>query len=115
MGVIAIILGATIRAYAVWSLRHSFTLSVQTDSKQQLVSTGIYHYIRNPAYTGIILSMLGNTFCFRSLFSPFVVLIILLLCYGIRIRLEEKALYERFGDEFKNYCSKSWRLILFIG
>lgn len=114
VGMAAIILGATIRAYAVWSLKHSFTLSVQTGDGQNLVTTGIYRYIRNPAYAGTILSMLGNAFCFRSVFSPVLVLIILSLCYGIRIKVEEKALYECFGDEFKKYCSRSWRLIPLI-
>ena len=63
---------------------------------------------------GTILSMLGNAFCFRSVFSPFIVILILMICYGIRIKVEEKALHERFGKEFENYCLHSWRLIPFI-
>lgn len=114
IGVAFILIGTTLRAFAVWSLRHSFTLSVKTDGNQQLVTTGIYRYIRNPAYAGTMLSMLGNAFCFRSVFSPLIVLLILAVCYGIRIKVEEKALYERFGDEFRNYCFRSWRLIPLI-
>ena len=74
----------------------------------------VYRYIRNPAYAGTMLSMLGNAFCFRSAFSPFIVLLILAVCYGIRIKVEEKALYECFGEDFKNYCFRSWRLIPLI-
>lgn len=36
------------------------------------------------------------------------------LYYGIRIKVEEKALYECFGEDFKNYCFRSWRLIPLI-
>ena len=114
MGLAAILIGTTLRIYAVWSLRHTFTLSVKTGSNQQLVTTGVYRYIRNPAYAGTILSMLGNAFCFRSVFAPLVVLLLLAICYGIRIKVEEKALYERFGEDFKNYCFRTWRLIPLI-
>lgn len=113
-GIIFILIGTTLRAFAVWSLRHSFTLSVKTGESQQLVTTGVYKYIRNPAYAGTILSMLGTAFCFRSIFSPFIVILILMICYGIRITVEEKALHERFGKAFENYRLHSWRLIPFI-
>ncbi len=114
VGVALILIGTTLRAFAVWSLRHSFTLAVKTGNNQQLVTTGVYRYIRNPAYAGTMLSMLGNAFCFRSAFSPFIVLLILAVCYGIRIKVEEKALYECFGEDFKNYCFRSWKLIPLI-
>lgn len=113
-GIAFILVGTTLRAVAVWSLRYSFTLSVKTGGNQRLVTTGVYRYIRNPAYAGTMLSMLGNAFCFRSVFSPLLVLLILAICYGIRIKVEEKALYERFGEEFKNYCFRSWRLFPLI-
>ena len=114
VGIAFILVGTTLRAVAVWSLRHSFTLSVKTGGNQRLVTTGVYRYIRNPAYAGTMLSMLGNAFCFRYVFSPLLVLLILAICYGIRIKVEEKALYERFGEEFKNYCFRSWRLFPLI-
>ena len=113
-GLILILFGTTLRTYAVHSLKRSFTLSVKTGSNQNLVTTGIYRYIRNPAYTGTILSMLGTAFCFRSVFSPSIVLVICFICYGIRIKIEEKALQDRFGNEFTEYCSRSWRLVPFI-
>ena len=72
----------------------------------------------NTLYNGAvklgILNMLGNAFCFRSVFAPLVVLLLLAICYGIRIKVEEKALYERFGEDFKNYCFRTWRLIPLI-
>ena len=114
IGLAVILIGTTLRIYSVWCLRHAFTLSVKTRNNQQLVTTGVYRYIRNPAYAGTILSMLGNAFCFRSVFAPLVVLLILVICYGIRIKVEEKALYERFGEDFKNYCFRTWRLIPLI-
>lgn len=113
-GLFLIVAGATLRTYAVWSLKNSFTLSVKTSTEQQLLTTEVYRFIRNPAYAGTIASMVGNAFCFRSAFAPIIVIAICLLCYGIRIKIEEKALHDRFGNDFIKYCSQSWRLIPFL-
>ena len=114
LGLFLLVLGTTLRSWAVWTLKHSFTLSVKTNSSQSLVTMGVYRYIRNPAYVGTILCLLGTAFCFRSAIAPVLVLLICFVCYGIRIYIEEKALRLRFGSDFDNYCAHTWRLIPFI-
>ena len=114
LGLFLLVLGTTLRSWAVWTLKHSFTLSVKTNSSQSLVTMGVYRYIRNPAYVGTILCLLGTAFCFRSAIAPVLVLIICFVCYGIRIQIEERALRLRFGSDFDNYCAHTWRLIPFI-
>lgn len=114
LGLLLLIFGTTLRSYAVWKLKHAFSLSVKTKAEQNLITTGIYRYIRNPAYMGTILCLLGTACCFRSVFAPIFVLLLCFVCYGIRIHIEEKALLERFGNAFSDYSSHSWRLIPFI-
>ena len=114
LGLFLLVLGTTLRSWAVWTLKHSFTLSAKINSTQGLVTTGIYRYVRNPAYVGTILCLLGTAFCFRSAIAPVLVLIICFVCYGIRIQIEERALRLRFGSDFDNYCAHTWRLIPFI-
>lgn len=110
IGIFLIIAGTIIRAYSVWTLKKAFTLSVQTTSDQHLIQKGFYHYVRNPAYTGSILSLLGIAFSLRNILAPIVVLIICIICYGIRIKVEEKALNEQFNKEFKDYCKHTYCL-----
>ena len=87
---------------------------MQTTCDQHLIQKGFYRYVRNPAYTGSILSLLGIAFSLRNIFAPILVLIICIVCYGIRIKIEEKALKEQFKKEFENYCKNTYCLFPFI-
>lgn len=114
IGILLIIVGTMIRAYSVWTLKNAFKLSVQTTDDQHLIQNGVYRYIRNPAYTGSILSLLGIAFSLRNTLAPIIVLIICLFCYGIRIKIEEKALRQLFQKEFDKYCEHTYHLFPFI-
>lgn len=115
IGILLIVAGTIIRDYSVWTLKKAFTLSVQTTSDQHLIQKGFYRYVRNPAYTGSILSLLGIAFSLRNTYAPIIVLIICILCYGIRIKIEEKALKEQFKQEFEHYRENTYCLFPFIG
>lgn len=109
-GMILLVGGTVLRAAAVLALKKAFTLNVQTADGQHLVTTGPYRFIRNPAYTGSILSLLGIALCLRSALAPFAVLALCAVCYGLRIRKEEKMLEKQFGAEFAEYKRRTWRL-----
>ncbi|MEE0434375.1 MAG: isoprenylcysteine carboxylmethyltransferase family protein [Peptococcaceae bacterium] len=112
VGVVFIILGIVIRCTAVLTLKKAFTLHVQTTNDQHLIKTGLYHFVRNPAYTGSIISLLGVALSFRSIPGAILVIIISLICYSIRIHIEETALFNQFHDEFECYCKETkYRLI----
>ncbi|MBP2031917.1 protein-S-isoprenylcysteine O-methyltransferase Ste14 [Clostridium algifaecis] len=58
--------------------------------------------------------LLGIAFSLRNIFAPIIVLIICIVCYGIRIKIEEKALKEQFKEEFENYRKNTYCLFPFI-
>jgi len=112
IGVPLIIVGVIIRCTAVITLKKAFTLSVQTTNEQNLIKTGLYYVIRNPAYTGSIISLLGVAFAYCHILGVIAVIIICFVCYGIRINIEEKALKAQFKEEFEQYCNQTkYRLI----
>ena len=59
IGILLSLAGFILRIYAVNYLGKNFTLAVQTTDSQQLVEAGPYSIVRNPAYTGSIVSILG--------------------------------------------------------
>ncbi|WP_406542699.1 methyltransferase family protein [Clostridium ljungdahlii] len=61
-----------------------------------------------------MLSLLGIAFSLRNILAPIVVLVICVLCYGIRIKVEEKALREQFKKEFEDYCKRTYCLFPFV-
>lgn len=106
VGIFLAALGIVIRYTAVFTLKRAFTLSVQTAGGQHLVQTGLYRIIRNPAYTGSIISLFGLGLAFRHVLGIFLI-IPFSLCYAVRIRVEEGALQSHFQEEFTNYCRKT--------
>lgn len=106
--------GIVIRTMAVWKLRHSFTLSVQTAEGQHLIKDGLYGMVRNPAYSGSIISLIGVAFAWRNILSLVCVIVLCLIGYGIRIKIEESALALHFKGEFQDYCAHT-RFKLFPG
>lgn len=114
IGILCMILGIVIRLTAVLTLKRAFTLNVQTTNEQHLITTGIYHKIRNPAYTGSIMSMVGIALSLRNVLATMLVILFSIICYSIRIHVEETALMERFQDEFKEYVANTFRLFPYI-
>ncbi|MFT3950967.1 MAG: isoprenylcysteine carboxylmethyltransferase family protein [Oscillospiraceae bacterium] len=112
IGIVFMIVGILIRGMSIWKLKKAFTFSVQTTQDQHLIQTGLYRIVRNPAYTGSMLSLLGVAFAYRHILGVVAVFVICFLCYGIRICVEEKALSSQFGQEFEKYCNQTrFRLI----
>ena len=72
---------------------------------------GVYRFIRHPSYTGLLLRYLGFGLAFANWLSAALIFLPLLGATVYRIRVEEAALRERFGDEFLSYSRATKRLI----
>ena len=105
-GVLLVICGFLLR---VWATTHFYAHQMRVISLQPqnaLITTGPYHYSRNPLYLG------GNVFCFFGaallLGSPTAVLltIVHLPFVDLMIRREEKQLQREFGEDFRIYKGK---------
>ena len=113
-GVLLVVLGSIIRVISIRALGRFFTTRVRLHEGQKLIQEGFYRYIRHPAYTGLLLGTLGCMSIFASVigYGAFVFLVIPAMLY--RIRVEEMAMTEQFGDEYTEYCRKTKRLIPFV-
>ena len=114
IGVFFIIIGVFLRAYSVWTLRNFFTLSVKVNSRQEIIQVGPYKYLRHPAYSGSILSLIGIAISFRSFVGIIGTLIIITIVYGYRITIEEKILEKNFKGTYSEYKNKTNKIIPFI-
>ena len=114
IGIILILVGIVIRVKSVLTLKKFFTLNVQTAKEQRLITSGLYHKVRHPAYSGSIVSLLGVSLSLRSVLSTCLVLACCIVCYHVRIKVEEKALQEQFSEEYAAYKKKTYRLFPYI-
>jgi protein-S-isoprenylcysteine O-methyltransferase Ste14 len=112
-GLILIFLGLVIRWTAILTLRKHFTVNVNIGDSH-LIDTGIYRFVRHPAYTGSLVSFLGLGLTFSNWLCTLVIFVPIFFAFAYRIRVEEQALSEHFGDKYEEYCLKTRRLLPLI-
>lgn len=113
LGLVICIVGSVIRFAAVFALGHRFSGVVAIQPDHKLKTDGIYRHVRHPSYTGLLLSMIGWVLIFRSVIGLALNVPLFLLLLS-RIADEEKFLEAEFGDEYRVYREKTWRLVPFI-
>ncbi|CAO1654317.1 methyltransferase family protein [Parasphingorhabdus sp. NYA22] len=72
----------------------------------QIVSTGVYRYTRNPMYLGMALFYLGLALWFRSSWAVILLPVALIVIRTQVIAREERYLAAKFGDEYLAYKAK---------
>ena len=78
----------------------------------ELVTTGPYHAIRHPIYSGIILAMIGTTIAVSWYWLIAVVLLGAYFIYSAA--MEERYMAGRFPDTYPGYKQSTKMLIPFI-
>lgn len=109
LGLIFIIFGTVIRGIAIKKLGKFFSRDVENWENQKIVKTGIYKYIRHPAYTGNVLQIIGFPLILNSYYSLFLSLITI-LNFLWRIKVEEEFLIDKL-PEYKKYMEETKKLI----
>jgi protein-S-isoprenylcysteine O-methyltransferase Ste14 len=109
-GLVVFVLGCVLRLWPVFVLGRRFSGLVAIQKDHKLVTTGIYRYVRNPSYLGLLVSSLGWALTFRSGIGVLIALLLLIPLLA-RMRAEERLLADYFGAEYESYRARTWRLI----
>lgn len=102
--------GISVRLLAIRTLGRYFTGKVTIFEDHQLVRTGLYRHVRHPAYAGDLIAYLGFGLLFSNWISLVLIFCSILLVALYRMRIEERALREAFGQEYLEYMEKTKRL-----
>ena len=108
LGLLAIALIWTIIAQA--HMNNSWRIGIDTETKTELVTAGLFRLSRNPIFFGMILSLVGLFLTTpNALTGLFLILGYILI--QIQIRLEEEFLTKEHGQNYLSYRQKVRRLI----
>jgi protein-S-isoprenylcysteine O-methyltransferase Ste14 len=110
-GLALMISGTALRWAAIRALWKYFTVNVSILEGQRIIKRGLYGLVRHPSYTGLLLRYLGLGLAFANWLSAALVFLPLLCATIYRIRVEEEALREHFGEEYAAYASVTKRLV----
>ena len=112
-GIALMVGGEVFRLYAIRSLGRYFTFVVALHPGQRVVESGPYRLIRHPSYTGSLVTLFGMCLAMANWLS-LLGMIPVALGYWYRIRVEERALVEGLGEEYRAYVRRTKRIIPYI-
>lgn len=104
-GLLPMLLGAAIYFWCAWD----FTFAgkgtpAPIDPPKELVVRGLYKYVRNPMYLGVLTLLIGEALFFASR-QLFIYAGAIFLLFNLFIRFyEEPALRQKFGESYRRYC-----------
>lgn len=114
-GLLLVLVGVGIGVSARNTLGTNWTHATEYQIKKNhdLVTDGVYAYIRHPIYVSLMLVYIGFEFILHSYLFILLGLIMFISAY-IQGRKEEKLLQSHFGNKYMSYMKKSKMLIPFI-
>ena len=113
IGLVLFVSGLVIYFAARLTLGRFFSRRLNLIEGHQLVTHGIYKYVRHPSYTGSILFWPGFTLLLNSVIG-FIVMLLLIVLILIRLPFEEKMLLRAFGQQYVEYMKRTKKLIPFL-
>jgi len=75
------------------------------EAASAMVTSGIYHYSRNPMYVGLLFALVGWAVWLSHLIAFALLPLFVLYINRFQIGPEERALAAKFGEEFRQYRS----------
>ena len=114
LGAALILGGGLIRFLALRALGESFTAIVHVVPGQGVVERGPYRWVRHPAYTAAIASLVGIGLTLGNWVSLGLLFLIALVVYSYRATVEEAALVATLGRQYQEYQRRTWRFVPFF-
>lgn len=78
---------------------------------RHLVVTGLYRYVRNPMYVGVVSAVLGQSMILQNLVLLGYAGLVWFISHLFVVTYEEPALHRTFGKEYQFYCANVPRWI----
>lgn len=102
--------GLGICAIAQKTMGNSWRVGIDEEKETDLITTGIFTYIRNPTYSGLFLLLMGTWLIWPTwtigMFS-----IIFFFFIEMQVRCEEEYLLKSHGAEYRKYLSQTNRYL----
>ena len=108
------VLGGILIALALWGVGMVVWVSVTFVTKgrgtpipnqppRAFIAEGLYRFVRNPMYLGVLLILFAETIFFRSAWILLYAAMLWLALHTFAVLLEEPQLERRFGDAYRDY------------
>jgi protein-S-isoprenylcysteine O-methyltransferase Ste14 len=110
IGVALLAAGLSLLLWSLVSFGRSFRVGIDVDHPEELVTTGVFAYTRNPIYVAFAAILVGQFLIFSNW------LLLLYVAAGTwlfhrQVLREEAFLKQRYGQAFADYCQRVRRYV----
>ena len=96
------------------ALGRNWSVSLEVRESHKLISNGIYRYVRHPMYTAFWLWAVAQALLLPNWFAGCAGLVGFGILFFGRVKKEEQLMLESFGDDYREYMSRTSRVIPWI-
>ena len=111
--IIFAVTGLIVAMIARRTLAGNWSRAVAFKEDHELITTGLYHYVRHPIYTGVLLMILATALSVGTL-SAGIGFVIIVLGLWFKLRAEEELLTVHFPKEYLAYKDRTKALIPYV-
>jgi len=100
---------------AIWARIHigrNWGTPMMQKEEPELVTSGPYHFVRHPIYSGLLSAGIGTAVALNWLWLPAVALAAVYLLYSATV--EERYMMEQFPDSYPTYRRSTKMLVPFV-
>jgi protein-S-isoprenylcysteine O-methyltransferase Ste14 len=109
--------GTAIMVLSLWlfwrshsDLGQNWSVTLELRENHQLVTHGVYRFIRHPMYASIWLWAIAQAMMLQNWLAGWPTLIAFAFMYFLRVSREERMMAELFGDDYRRYMEQTGRL-----
>jgi protein-S-isoprenylcysteine O-methyltransferase Ste14 len=112
IGLIPLAIGLAIYFKCAWDFASTGKgTPAPIDPPKHLVARGLYRFVRNPMYVGVLITLLGEAWLFSSLALVIYAAIVITWQHLFVVFYEEPALKRKFGESYSDYLARTPRWI----
>jgi protein-S-isoprenylcysteine O-methyltransferase Ste14 len=105
--------GLSFCLYAQIKMGSSWRVGIDEKTKSELITTGLYKFIRNPTYLGLFLLNAGVWLIWPT-WTIFILNLLFFMFLEMQVRCEEDHLFSIHGDVYNTYKKSTKRYFPFI-
>ncbi len=111
LGVVALLGALVLFRVTHKQLGRNWSVTLDTRSGHELVTSGLYAYVRHPMYSSFFLSAVAQLLLLPNWIAGPVGLVGIGLLFAFRVGREEQLMIETFGDDYRAYMRRTARIV----
>jgi protein-S-isoprenylcysteine O-methyltransferase Ste14 len=109
VGAVSIVLAIVGLIIAIWARRtlaSNWSANITYKKDHELITSGPYHYVRHPIYTGILAMVLGTILAVGTV-GAVIGLVLIVISMWLKWRQEEELMGRHFPKEYPDYKKRT--------